>query len=155
MMAVIISCLPSAAVATRESLRSVFASCTRLVASMNANGGYDAFTFAAASLTMPTGVRLAMVDDGVSSGDVNEKLLAKYLYAPDMPDPDLMIRTSGEYRISNFLLWEIAYAELLFIDVQWPEFRRAHLKTCLDEYTARERRFGLTSAQLVASDVES
>ena len=71
-----------------------------------------------------------------------------------LPPLDLLIRTSGERRISNFMLWEMAYAELVFIDVQWPEFRREHLYRCLDQYAGRERRFGLTSAQL-ASDVES
>jgi undecaprenyl diphosphate synthase len=65
-----------------------------------------------------------------------------------------LIRTSGEQRISNFLLWEIAYAELVFVDVLWPEFRREHLYKCLEEYAARERRFGMTSAQLAdSSDV--
>ncbi len=78
----------------------------------------------------------------------------RYLPTHGLPPVDLLIRTSGEQRISNFLLWEIAYAELMFIDVQWPEFRREHLRTCLDQYAARERRFGLTSAQLT-SDVES
>jgi len=71
-----------------------------------------------------------------------------------LPPLDLLIRTSGERRISNFMLWEMAYAELVFIDVQWPEFRREHLYACLDQYAGRERRFGLTSEQL-PSDVES
>jgi undecaprenyl diphosphate synthase len=77
-----------------------------------------------------------------------------YLPTAKLPTLDLLIRTSGEQRISNFMLWEIAYAELIFVDVLWPEFRREHLYACLDQYAARERRFGLTSAQL-ASDVES
>lgn len=77
-----------------------------------------------------------------------------YLPTAGLPPLDLLIRTSGEQRISNFMLWELAYAELIFIDVQWPEFRRAHLYACLDQYGARERRFGLTSEQL-ASDVET
>ena len=59
-----------------------------------------------------------------------------------MPDPDLFIRTSGEYRISNFLLWEIAYSELVFMDVLWPDFRREHLRDAVREYQQRERRFG-------------
>ena len=79
---------------------------------------------------------------------------ACYLPTASLPAVDLLIRTSGEQRISNFMLWEIAYAELIFIDVQWPEFRRDHLYKCLDQYAQRERRFGLTSEQL-ASDVES
>jgi undecaprenyl diphosphate synthase len=84
--------------------------------------------------------------------DLDADRFASYL--PTMPPVDLLIRTSGEQRISNFMLWEIAYAELVFVDVQWPEFRREHFALCLEQYAARERRFGLTSAQL-ASDVES
>ena len=77
-----------------------------------------------------------------------------YLPTSHLPPLDLLIRTSGEQRVSNFMLWEIAYAELLFVDVLWPEFRRQHLYKCLEQYAARERRFGLTSAQLAdSSDV--
>jgi undecaprenyl diphosphate synthase len=75
-----------------------------------------------------------------------------YLPTAGLPPVDLLIRTSGEQRISNFMLWEIAYAELVFVDVLWPEFRRTHLQACLEVYAKRERRFGLTSAQL-AEDV--
>jgi undecaprenyl diphosphate synthase len=84
----------------------------------------------------------AMMDDGLSSDKVSEKVLHRYLYDPDMPDPDLMVRTSGEYRISNFLLWEMAYSELVFTDVLWPDFRREHLFDAVREYQARTRRFG-------------
>ncbi len=73
---------------------------------------------------------------------ITEKTIAKYLYYPDMPDPDLMVRTSGEYRISNFLLWELAYSELVFTEVLWPDFRREHLADAIREYQERERRFG-------------
>ena len=79
---------------------------------------------------------------------------ASYLPTSRLPPVDLLIRSSGEQRISNFMLWEIAYAELVFVDVLWPEFRREHLHACLEQYAARERRFGLTSGQL-SSDVES
>jgi len=75
-----------------------------------------------------------------------------YLPTAKLPPLDLLIRTSGERRISNFMLWEMAYAELIFIDVAWPEFRREHLYRCLDQYAGRERRFGLTSEQLAAVD---
>jgi undecaprenyl diphosphate synthase len=85
--------------------------------------------------------------------DLDVDRFTGYLPTAALPPLDLLIRTSGEQRISNFMLWEIAYAELIFVDVQWPEFRREHLHRCLEEYAARERRFGLTSAQL-ASDVE-
>ena len=73
---------------------------------------------------------------------VDERMIARHLYAPDMPDPDLLIRTSGEYRISNYLLWESAYSEFVFTDVLWPDFRREHLFDAIREYQRRERRFG-------------
>jgi undecaprenyl diphosphate synthase len=73
---------------------------------------------------------------------VDEKVIAKHLYAPDMPAPDVLVRTSGEYRISNFLLWQLAYAELVFTDVLWPDFRRSDLFAAIAEYQRRERRFG-------------
>jgi undecaprenyl diphosphate synthase len=85
--------------------------------------------------------------------DLDVNRFTGYLPTSRLPPLDLLIRTSGEQRISNFMLWELAYAELVFTDVLWPEFRRAHLHECLEVYVARERRFGLTSAQL-ASDVE-
>ncbi|MGH9014447.1 MAG: polyprenyl diphosphate synthase [Acidimicrobiia bacterium] len=83
----------------------------------------------------------------VSSGrlhpdKISDRTIARHLYAPDMPAPDLLVRTSGEYRISNFLLWELAYAELVFTDVLWPDFRREHLFDAIREYQRRERRFG-------------
>jgi undecaprenyl diphosphate synthase len=84
----------------------------------------------------------ALVRSGVRAERVTEKAIARHLYAPDMPDPDLMIRTSGEYRISNFLLWELAYAELVFLEVLWPDFRREHLARAIAEYQARDRRYG-------------
>jgi undecaprenyl diphosphate synthase len=86
--------------------------------------------------------------------DLDVERFGRYLPTRDLPPLDLLIRTSGEQRVSNFMLWEIAYAELVFVDVQWPEFRREDLYKCVEQYAARERRFGLTSAQL-ASDVES
>ncbi|MDH4148801.1 MAG: polyprenyl diphosphate synthase [Acidimicrobiia bacterium] len=84
----------------------------------------------------------AMVAEGVSAAQVNEARLRSHLYAPDMPDPDLVVRTSGEYRISNFLLWELAYSELVFTPVLWPDFRREHLFDAVREFQARNRRFG-------------
>jgi len=83
------------------------------------------------------------VREGVlEPGRIREKTIREYLYAPDVPDPDLMIRTSGELRISNFLLWQLSYAELYFTDVLWPDFREEHFKAALAEYARRERRFG-------------
>jgi len=75
---------------------------------------------------------------------ISDKTIAKHLYAPSTPDPDLVIRTSGEYRTSNFLLWESAYAEYVFLDTLWPDFRRADLFDAIAEYQQRERRFGGT-----------
>ncbi len=73
---------------------------------------------------------------------IDDRVLARHLYAPDMPDPDLLVRTSGEYRISNYLLWQLAYAELVFTDVLWPDFRRTDLFDAIAEFQRRERRFG-------------
>jgi undecaprenyl diphosphate synthase len=73
---------------------------------------------------------------------IDDRTMARNLYAPDMPDPDLLVRTSGEFRISNYLLWELAYAELVFTDVLWPDFRRDDLFEAIREYQRRERRFG-------------
>jgi undecaprenyl diphosphate synthase len=83
-----------------------------------------------------------MMEDGVEPEDVSEKVLARYMYFPDMPEPDLVIRTSGEFRISNFLLWELAYSELVFTPVLWPDFRKENLADAIREYQARVRRFG-------------
>jgi undecaprenyl diphosphate synthase len=73
---------------------------------------------------------------------VDEKILARHLYLPDVPDPDLLVRTSGEYRLSNYLLWQLAYAELYFTDVLWPDFTRDHLYEAVKTYQTRDRRFG-------------
>ncbi len=83
-----------------------------------------------------------LVRDGVPADKVTERALRSRLYAPDMPDPDLVIRTSGEFRVSNFLLWELAYSELVFTEVLWPDFRRGDLLEAVLEYQRRERRFG-------------
>ena len=84
----------------------------------------------------------AIVDSGVRGDKVNEALIAKHLYDPSMPDPELMIRTSGESRVSNFLLWQLAYSEMIFSDVLWPDFTREHLYGSIQEYQRRNRRFG-------------
>lgn len=84
----------------------------------------------------------ALVAKGTPAEKINERAIRSNLYVPEMPDPDLVIRTSGEYRISNFLLWELAYSELVFTDVLWPDFRREHLFEAVREFQRRDRRFG-------------
>ena len=74
--------------------------------------------------------------------EITDQTVAAHLYAPDVPDPDLLIRTSGEMRVSNFLLWQISYAELYVTDVLWPDFREAEFQKALDNYARRQRRFG-------------
>ena len=76
--------------------------------------------------------------------DINESLFESYLYTSSIPDPDLLIRTSGEYRISNFLLWQLAYTELYFTKILWPDFNMTHLRLAIKNYKERERRYGLS-----------
>jgi undecaprenyl diphosphate synthase len=83
----------------------------------------------------------------VKSQDISPDLFAAYLDTRDLPPPDIVIRTSGELRLSNFLLWQAAYAELIFLDVLWPDFDRAALEEAIDEYARRERRFGAVASQ--------
>jgi undecaprenyl diphosphate synthase len=101
------------------------------------------------SMAFNYGGRAELVDamrsiaaEGIKPDKINEKTIRAHLYDPDMPDPELMVRTSGEYRMSNFLMWEMAYSELVFTDVLWPDFRRADLYDAIDEYQRRDRRFG-------------
>jgi undecaprenyl diphosphate synthase len=83
-----------------------------------------------------------LIEAGVAAADVDEDALAARLYAPELPDPDLLIRTSGELRLSNFLLWQLAYAELVFVETLWPDFGEAELRNALTDYASRRRRFG-------------
>lgn len=87
-----------------------------------------------------------LVDDldggKLTAGQIDEETIGRYLYTGDVPDPDLLIRTSGEMRVSNFLLWQIAYTEIHVTDVLWPDFRREHLYRAILDYQSRERRFG-------------
>ena len=91
------------------------------------------------------GIAHDVADGKLSPEQVDERTVHRHLYAPDMPDPDLLVRTSGEFRISNYLLWELAYSELVFTEVLWPDFRRRHLFAAIAEYKKRERRFGSVS----------
>ncbi len=89
-----------------------------------------------------------MLADGVQPADVTEDLVNRYLYTAGQPDPDIIIRTAGEIRVSNFLLWQAAYAEYYAADVFWPDFDKAQFRRALEHFASRERRFGLTSAQI-------
>src|ERR1700739_3089316 len=84
----------------------------------------------------------------LAPSDIDQETLKKYLCTKDFPDPELMIRTSGEHRISNFLLYQLAYAELYFTDVRWPDFRKEDLYEAIVDFQNRERRFGKTSEQI-------
>jgi undecaprenyl diphosphate synthase len=84
----------------------------------------------------------------VDPEQLDEKTFGAYLYDPELSDPDLLIRTSGEYRVSNFLLWQIAYTEFHITEAHWPDFRKSHLVEAVRDYQSRERRYGLTSAQV-------
>ena len=84
----------------------------------------------------------------ISPAEIDESLINNHLYTHDMPDVDLLIRTSGEQRVSNFLLWQIAYAEFYFTPVLWPDFKKEHLHDAIHNYQKRERRFGKTSEQI-------
>ncbi|MDQ3875427.1 MAG: polyprenyl diphosphate synthase [Actinomycetota bacterium] len=83
-----------------------------------------------------------LLENGVAPEQIDEDALAARLYAPELPDPDLLIRTSGEYRISNFLLWQLAYSELAFVETLWPDFGADDLRAAVEEYARRRRRFG-------------
>jgi undecaprenyl diphosphate synthase len=83
-----------------------------------------------------------LIDSGASPDDLDDQAFAGHLYTAGQPDPDLMIRTSGEFRISNFLLWQIAYTEIWFTDTMWPDFRKKHLFQAIIDYQKRDRRYG-------------
>jgi undecaprenyl diphosphate synthase len=83
-----------------------------------------------------------IVESGVDPAEIDENVFAANLYAPELPDPDLFIRTSGELRVSNFLLWQLAYAELVFVDKLWPDFDERDLRAALADYASRRRNFG-------------
>jgi undecaprenyl diphosphate synthase len=93
-------------------------------------------------------IALKVKNNIILESDIDESIINQHLYTHDMPDVDLMIRTSGEHRISNFLLWQICYAEFYFTDILWPDFTEEHLYEAIISYQKRERRFGKTSEQL-------
>ena len=83
-----------------------------------------------------------LVRSGVKADKIDEKMISRHMYDPEMPDPDLVIRTSGESRLSNFLVWQVAYSEFLFLDSLWPDFDRTSVYDAVREYQARSRRYG-------------
>jgi len=89
------------------------------------------------------------IESKIDLESINDKTFSKYLVTGNIPDPDLMIRTGGEFRISNFLLWQLAYSEIYIEDNFWPEFKRAQFYKAISEYQKRERRFGLITEQLI------
>ena len=89
-----------------------------------------------------------IINDKIDPQNLDEKIFQQYLTTKNVPYPELLIRTSGEHRVSNFLLWEIAYSELYFTDTLWPDFRKKDLKKAIIEYQNRERRFGKTKEQI-------
>jgi undecaprenyl diphosphate synthase len=105
-------------------------------------GGRDEIVEAAQSLAE------ACRSGRMKPDEITPDLFAGHLYTAGMPDPDLLIRTSGEYRVSNFLLWQLAYTEFYFTDILWPDFNKEHLLEAIAEYRRRERRFGLTGDQV-------
>ena len=87
-------------------------------------------------------------NDQIQLSDINEALISDHLFTKGVPDPELLIRTSGEYRISNFLLWQLAYSELYITPKLWPDFRKEDFYEAIVNYQCRERRFGCTSEQI-------
>lgn len=94
-------------------------------------------------------IAAAVKNDQFLVEDINEETISSFMTTHDMPDPDLLIRTSGELRISNFLLWQLAYSELYFTDCLWPEFTEEEFYHAIVDYQHRERRFGKTSEQII------
>jgi len=91
----------------------------------------------------------AVKEDNLKEEDITESSFSSYLFTKGIPDPDLLIRTSGEMRLSNFLLWQMAYTEIYVTEILWPDFKREDMIRALIDYQNRERRFGLTSEQLI------
>jgi undecaprenyl diphosphate synthase len=96
-----------------------------------------------------------VISGKLKSEDISEEIISQHLSTNQMPDPDLLIRSGGEFRISNFLLWQIAYSEIFISDVLWPDFKTKHLVEALKDYQKRERRFGLVSEQLSSENTQN
>lgn len=96
-----------------------------------------------------------VISGKLKSEDISEEIISQHLSTSQIPDPDLLIRSGGEFRISNFLLWQIAYSEIFISDVLWPDFKTKHLVEAIKDYQKRERRFGLVSEQLSSKNTEN
>lgn len=93
-----------------------------------------------------------VINGDLKTSDINEDLISQSLYSAGLPDPDFVIRTSGEFRISNFLLWQIAYSEFYITDILWPDFRKKEFFQAVESYQLRERRFGMVSEQVIRNE---
>ena len=123
-----------------EWLQERMAELERATADRTRLGLWIAFDYGGRAELVEAARRLAA--SGIAPEEIDENALARNLYEPEMPDPDLVIRTSGELRLSNFLLWQSAYAEYVFPDTLWPDFGPAEFRAALEEYASRRRRFG-------------
>ena len=123
-----------------ESLRRKIAGLERQTAENDRLNLWIAFDYGGRAEIVEAARRLA--ESGIDPREIDENSFAANLYAPELPDPDLLIRTSGELRLSNFLLWQAAYAELVFVDKLWPDFSGEDLRAALEDYASRRRRFG-------------
>jgi undecaprenyl diphosphate synthase len=97
----------------------------------------------------------AVLEEKIVPQEINERMLTQHLWTADIPDPDLLIRTSGEFRLSNFLLWQMAYTEIYVTDTLWPDFGREEFLRALADYQGRERRFGRTADQQPVTELRS
>ena len=123
-----------------EALRHKMAELERETGANERRSLWIAFDYGGRAEVVEAARRL--VEDGVDPRDIDENALEARFYAPEMPEPDVLIRTSGEQRISNFLLWQLAYTELIFVDTLWPDFGERDLRHALSDYAGRRRRFG-------------
>lgn len=123
-----------------ESLRAKMAALEASTAGYDRLDLWIAFDYGGRAEIVQAARRIA--EAGIEPSEIDENVVAANLYAPDMPDPDVLIRTSGELRVSNFLLWQLAYAELVFVETLWPDFGEKELREALAAYARRRRRFG-------------
>lgn len=141
-----ISALPESCVAALRNVEEQTSGCNglTLILALSYSGRWE----------LTEAVR-RIVRAGIPAEIIDEDTIRKHLSMPDVPDPELLIRTSGEQRLSNFLLWQLAYSELHFTPVMWPDFREDHFKAAILEFRGRERRFGRTGEQIQSQSASS